>query len=830
MNKNPSSRHRLIIQHGILQWLAMLLAILCNPQHAGAVGATVPFTTYEAEAGTRAGGATLVALTTPPADKYSSPVLEASGRAYVQLNGTGQSVTWTNSTSTSFTAMMFRICIPDSPSGTGTTATLNLYVNGVFRQAINLSSLQTWDYGYSTGSQNPADGHPYDFYQEGRVFITGAAIAPGSTIKLQQDAANTAAYYYVDCIDLENPPAALTQPANSLSIASYGAVANSSSVDNTTAIQNCINAAQSTGKSVWIPSGTYYLGQSNGVSATGITIQGAGIWYSTLYHNSAPPSYKILNLVSCTVKNLALDCNGLARGNNDGGGIVIKGAGWLIDSVWAEHVSSMAWASGSNGTVQNCRVTHVWGDGINLNNGGGGGTNLTAQNNYIRGSVDDSIAVDSASTNGDPQMTNISVLNNTVISPRQHGIAVYGGNGVKVKNNLVSGGHAGQPGMSVASFGNQSFAPQNVVLQGNTVKLSGTRNGSNAPVGALVVSGYSTSTVNLPTSLVWIGSNTIQSALFSGIQIFGTGSVTSTAFENNTISSPGTSGIQIDPTAWGNTELTGNSITGLGTGQVAVLNNSSANFVTTTPVQAVSYSSSFPSTASGGPKNNGTYVGSLHATDYVVYNNVNLNGVTDFDISEASANALGLTIQVRVDSPTGPLLGTCSTPNTGDWFNWTTQTCQLTGASGTHNVYLIGAGTSGSINFEWLGFTTTVDKIYAVDYDSAFPTSGGPVNNGTYVGSIHPANYVVYNGVNLNGVTSFAASMASANAVGFTVQVRLDSPTGTLLGTCSAPNTGDWFNWVTQTCPLTGASGTHNIYLVAAGTSGGINLEWLAFH
>ena len=73
--------------------------------------------------------------------------------------------------------------------------------------------------------QNPADGDPRVFYDESHTFITGAPIAPGSTFSLQKDASNTAAFYYIDVIDVEDPPAPLTQPANSISITSCGAVA-----------------------------------------------------------------------------------------------------------------------------------------------------------------------------------------------------------------------------------------------------------------------------------------------------------------------------------------------------------------------------------------------------------------------------------------------------------------------------------------------------------------------------------------------------------------------------------------------------------------------------
>ena len=65
------------------------------------------------------------------------------------------------------------------------------------------------------------------------------------------------------------------------------------------------------------------------------------------------------------------------------------------------------------------------------------------------------------------------------------------------------------------------------------------------------------------------------------------------------------------------------------------------------------------------------------------------------------------------------------------------------------------------------------------------------------------------------------------------VEVHLDSATGTMLGSCTAPVTGDWQMWSTQTCPLSAATGTHDVYLVFTGgaDAGGylFNLDWFAF-
>jgi hypothetical protein len=371
------------------RWAGVVLAALLTGSMLAAVaaqaaaapsgaGATVPFTSYEAEAGTLGGGATVVSLTAAPTTQYSSPALEASGHAYVQLTGTGQSVQWTNNTGQPISAINVRVSIPDSATGGGTTATLDLYVDNTFRQALNLNSKQSWLYEgnnhYNGSDQNPANGNPRVFFDESRTFIAGTPIAAGSTFALKKDASNTAAFYYIDVVDVENAPVPLAQPANSISIASCGAVADnnptngsgdSGAVDSTTAIQNCINQAQSQNKILWIPAGTFYLKGKTGLQAQGITIAGAGVWYSTIYRDvplpNNTPLAALFNLTSCTVQNLHLDSNSTSREMIDGagGGMDTSGTNWVANNIWSQHVLSGFWASGTGGTVQNSRLTVI---------------------------------------------------------------------------------------------------------------------------------------------------------------------------------------------------------------------------------------------------------------------------------------------------------------------------------------------------------------------------------------------------------------------------------------------------------------------------------------
>ncbi|TJZ94936.1 coagulation factor 5/8 type domain-containing protein, partial [Actinacidiphila oryziradicis] len=325
-------------------------------------------------------------MTSAPTSQYSSAALEASGHAYAHLSATGQSVQWTNTTGQPISFLNLRASIPDSASGGGITGTLDLYVNGVFQQALNLNSKQTWVYegtNYNNSDdQNPADGDPRVFWDESHTFVTGTPIPAGATFSLQKDSANSASFYDIDVMDVENPPAPLAQPANSISITSCGAVADnnptngsadSQSVDSGPAIQNCINQAQSQGKILWIPQGTFYVKGTAGLNAQGITVAGAGMWYSTIYRDvpvpNSTPLPALFGLTSSTVQNFHIDANAVSRSTigGDGGAMDTTGTNWVADGIWTQHTMSGFWASGTGGKVQNSRLTSIWADGINVN-------------------------------------------------------------------------------------------------------------------------------------------------------------------------------------------------------------------------------------------------------------------------------------------------------------------------------------------------------------------------------------------------------------------------------------------------------------------------------
>jgi hypothetical protein len=97
-------------------------------------------------------------------------------------------------------------------------------------------------------------------------------------------------------------------------------------------------------------------------------------------------------------------------------------------------------------------------------------------------------------------------------------------------------------------------------------------------------------------------------------------------------------------------------------------------------------------------------------------------------------------------------------------------------------------------------------------------------------GYIENSDYIKVKGVAFgNGASSFTARVASATSGG-RIELRLGSATGTLVSTCTVTGTGGWQNWATVTCPVSGATGTRDLYLRFAGGSGYLlNLNWWQF-
>ncbi|MBC3839936.1 hypothetical protein GXW82_06200 [Streptacidiphilus sp. 4-A2] len=245
---------------------------------AATAGASVPFTEYLAQDAATNG--------TVLAPDYTVGTLasEATGRQAVQLIGQGKYVTFTLTAPAN--AVDFHYSVPDSLSGGGITAPLSMYVNGNYDQTLSLTSQYSWEYGtQATETDTPTIGAlgvstGHDFYNDVRAQF-GTTLAAGTKVTLQVDAADTAPWYVINAADFEQVAAPIAQPSGYINVtqAPYD-VDNTGVTDVTTALQNAINAGESSGQGVYLPQGIYKISQQLFVNK--VTIEGAGEWYTEL--------------------------------------------------------------------------------------------------------------------------------------------------------------------------------------------------------------------------------------------------------------------------------------------------------------------------------------------------------------------------------------------------------------------------------------------------------------------------------------------------------------------------------------------------------------------
>ncbi|THV28756.1 discoidin domain-containing protein [Glycomyces paridis] len=391
-------------------------------------GANLPFTIEEAEHGTVGGGAQILA----PNRSIGDLAGEASGRQAAVLDGTGEYVEFTTATSTN--TLVTRFSIPDAPGGGGITASLNLYVDGELVQPLELTSKFAWLYGAEASPNNsPSSGPARHIYDEANVLLD-ETIPAGSTIRLQKDAANSAAFYAIDFISLEQvAPVANPDPARYLEPDGFGHQD----------VQNALDAFRMDTSGdllgVYLPPGDYQTAQKFQVYGKAVELIGAGPWYTRFY---APQGQENTD-VGFRAENTANGSTfaGFAYFGNyttriDGPGKVFDWqnvSDMTIDDTWTEHQVCMFWGSRISDTrITNSRARNLFADAINMTNGSNG--NLV-QNVESRASGDDSFALFAATdAGGGDQTGNVYENLTSILTWRAAGLAVYGGYGNTFRN------------------------------------------------------------------------------------------------------------------------------------------------------------------------------------------------------------------------------------------------------------------------------------------------------------------------------------------------------------------------------------------------------------
>jgi len=114
--------------------------------------------------------------------------------------------------------------------------------------------------------------------------------------------------------------------------------------------------------------------------------------------------------------------------------------------------------------------------------------------------------------------------------------------------------------------------------------------------------------------------------------------------------------------------------------------------------------------------------------------------------------------------------------------------------------------------------------------ESWFAASGLAVKYGA-LASADNRDWAEYRGLNFGtGAHTFVASLAvPAQYAGQQIQLRLDSPTGALIGTLRPAATGSFTRFATESTAVSKVTGVHTLYLVFAGSYGVANVDWFKF-
>lgn len=87
----------------------------------------------------------------------------------------------------------------------------------------------------------------------------------------------------------------------------------------------------------------------------------------------------------------------------------------------------------------------------------------------------------------------------------------------------------------------------------------------------------------------------------------------------------------------------------------------------------------------------------LAAGGHLLYRDVNLAGVSKVNFEISAGQGHGGLLELRVDSPTGPRVGSVQVPVTGQWENWETVSAEIVAPEGTRDLYVVHAGGTGDV-------------------------------------------------------------------------------------------------------------------------------------
>ncbi len=468
------------------------------------IGATMPYTRYDSKAATLGNEAKLAVSAKFEKNNIAS---QASEQSYVRLPKKGAYAQWTVNTGGAGVTMRFTM--PDSSDGMGQQGSVDVYVNGKKVQTVELTSYFMWQYFEAPNPSVNPSGSPKDTPVSGATpcfafdevhFKLNQPLKKGDTIRIQHSGKDSLEYG-VDFLEIEEVPAAIKKPVNAYSIADYGADG-SDQYDDYGAISKCITQAKKDGKDVYIPEGTYRIGQVWNINASDIKITGAGVWHTKIQFTSSASGRggisgnSAKNVEFC---HMYINSSLRSRYNQNANYKCFKDV-WnqcYIHDVWEEHFECGFWLADYSSPVEysdglviaNCRIRNNLADGVNFCQGT---SNATVYNCSIRNNGDDGLAMwNNSYLSAKDESNNVFCYNTIDFIWRAGAIAIYGGNGHKVYNNYIADTFMASGIHLNTNFDGYKYTKNTgIEISNNIIVRSGTASDSwNSPLGAIDISG-----------------------------------------------------------------------------------------------------------------------------------------------------------------------------------------------------------------------------------------------------------------------------------------------------------------------------------------------------
>jgi len=217
-------------------------------------------------------------------------------------------------------------------------------------------------------------------------------------------------------------------------------------------------------------------------------------------------------------------------------------------------------------------------------------------------------------------------------------------------------------------------------------------------------------------------------------------------------------------------------------------------------------------------------VGGLQDDDYIMFSDINIEEAVSVKVRVASG--ISGVIEVKVGSKVnGDIIGFVDVPNTGDSATWQTVSGLVDYVEGENDIYFVFKGDGDDLfRINWLQFMKGTDafpRLEAEDYSSASEDVRAPSastddaddGEGEVISYMKPDFWLSFADVDLSNVSS-VYTRYTTNFSDVSVEVRLDSVGGELLGVIDLSNTGGWSNWATASANLSATSGVHDVYFV----------------